>query len=340
MLQIRDLHKSFGETRALRGVSFTLVAGEVAAVLGPSGCGKSTLLALIAGLETPDSGAVSWDGSDLDDTPTHLRGFGLMFQDFMLFPHMDVTANVAFGLKMAGMQPETQAARVAETLSLVGLPDFGARDVTTLSGGEQQRVALARALAPKPRLLMLDEPLGALDRALRERLLADLARILRATHQTALYITHDQEEAYVVADTLILMNAGQVAQIGAPQAVYRAPASPWVARFLGLDNILPGTASDGAVDTAVGTFPYSGPERGAVEVLLRPDAARLESPGILLRGRLVERAFRGGQVLLRLDVNGVILKFEIRAATDLPETGAECVLKFDSASGVQVWGGG
>ncbi|MBI3158665.1 MAG: ABC transporter ATP-binding protein [Chloroflexi bacterium] len=337
MIEIRDLHKRFGDAQALAGVSFDVAGGEAAAVLGPSGCGKSTLLAVLAGLEMPDSGAVLWDGKDLAALPTHERGFGLMFQDFALFPHMDVAANVAFGLKMAGLNAAAQTERVAETLALVGLPGFGGRDVNTLSGGEQQRVALARALAPRPRLLMLDEPLGALDRALRERLLADLQRILVATRQTTLYVTHDQEEAYQVAGRIVVMNAGRVAQVGAPQAVYRQPASAWVARFLGLDNILEGRAANGVVETAVGAFPYPGAARGAVDVLIRPDAARLDGEGeIVLRGVLAGRVFRGGAQVIRLEVNGVWVKFELPAGAELPETGAPLAVRLDE-NAVQVW---
>src|SRR5512139_2742218 len=189
-LILRDIHKSFGSKRALSGVSFQVGQGETVALLGPSGCGKSTLLGIIAGLDSPDQGDVLWDGESLASLPAHQRGFGLMFQDFALFPHRDVFGNVAFGLQMAKWEPRQIAARVEEVLRLVGLPGFTRRDVNTLSGGEAQRVALARSLAPNPRLLMLDEPLGSLDRTLRERLVIDLGQILRHSHQTAIYVTH------------------------------------------------------------------------------------------------------------------------------------------------------
>ena len=232
ILSVTDISKSFGSTQALDTVSFEVDQGEIVALLGPSGCGKSTLLSIIAGLEAPDNGNVRWEGVSLEGTPPHLRGFGLMFQDFALFPHMNVYANVAFGLKMAHMTPGSVDTRVKEMLETVGLPNIGARDVNTLSGGEQQRVALARALAPHPRLLMLDEPLGSLDRNLRERLVVDLEAILHRLHQTAIYVTHDQEEAFAIADRIILMNAGRIEQMGTPEVIYHSPASVFVARFL------------------------------------------------------------------------------------------------------------
>jgi thiamine transport system ATP-binding protein len=228
----------FGSTVALDRVDVQVAPGEIVAVLGPSGCGKSTLLRAIAGLEPPDAGSVRWDGEDLGRTPAHQRGFGLMFQDHALFPHRDVDENVGFGLRMQHLPPKERSARAAEMLRLVGLDGFGARRVDTLSGGEAQRVALARALAPSPRLLMLDEPLGSLDRALRERLAADLRTLLHALGQAAIHVTHDQDEALTVADRLVVMRAGRVLRDGAPEDVWRDPRSTFVAAFLGHDNVL------------------------------------------------------------------------------------------------------
>lgn len=195
---------------AVRDVSFEVATGEVVALTGPSGCGKSTLLRAIAGLEPLASGDVYWDGDSIDDVAPHKRGFGLMFQDGQLFAHMSVAKNVAYGLSAQRMPKGEREARVAELLELVGLPDYGDRPVTELSGGERQRIALARSLAPKPRLLLLDEPLSALDRTLRERLALDLAELLRATDTTAILVTHDPYEAETVADRVLAMQAGSL----------------------------------------------------------------------------------------------------------------------------------
>lgn len=195
---------------AVDGVSFAVARGEVVALTGPSGSGKSTLLRAIAGLEPLAAGSVSWAGADLAGVPPHRRGFGLMFQDGQLFAQMTVAKNVAYGLAASRVPQVEREARVAELLELVGLPDSGARAVTTLSGGERQRVALARSLAPQPRLLLLDEPLSALDRALRERLAGDLARVLRATSTTAILVTHDEAEAAAIADRVVSLRAGSL----------------------------------------------------------------------------------------------------------------------------------
>ena len=257
-LEVRRVAVQLGGAAVLDDVSLAARAGEIVALLGPSGCGKTTLLRVIAGLQ-PHAGDVLWQGRSLTALPAHRRGFGLVFQDQALFPHLDVERNVAFGLRM---QPRTRhggaaerGRRVAELLELVGLSGFGRRPVDSLSGGEAQRVALARALAPHPRLLMLDEPLSGLDRPLREQLLADLPRILRRLRQTALFVTHDLEEALAVSDRVAVMRAGRIVQVGTPRALYERPASVFVARFLGRANILPGTVR------AAGSVP-AGPQAG------------------------------------------------------------------------------
>lgn len=336
-LVLEKVTKRFGETVVLQGVSFEVEEGEVVAVLGPSGCGKSTLLSLIAGLEPVSGGRVFWEGQDIGDVPPHERGFGLMFQDYALFPHKDVFENVAFGLRMAGLGKEEISGRVDEVLGLVGLAAFGARDVISLSGGEQQRVALARSLSPRPKLLMLDEPLGSLDKALREQLLDELQEILRQAGQTTLYITHDQEEAFTLADLVVVMREGQVAQIGTPQEIYREPNSEFVARFVGLENIVVGEAQGGIVNTVVGKIPYKG-VNGQVKVLIRPDGARLGGGGDFeLVGEVIENTFRGGMRRLRVMVNGFGLSFVFGSGVDLPEVGEEVRLGIDGERGVWVF---
>ncbi|MCH7663074.1 MAG: ABC transporter ATP-binding protein [Chloroflexi bacterium] len=340
-LQLENLHKSFGETLALAGISFNVTQGEIIAVLGPSGCGKSTLLSVIAGLEPPDYSRVLWEGNDLAETPPHQRGFGLMFQDFALFPHKNVHDNVAFGPQMAGLEASQIKVLVEQALTLIGLPGFAARDVNTLSGGEQQRVALARSLAPQPRLLMLDEPLGALDRSLRARLLAEMGVILRAGGQTTLYVTHDQSEAFAIADRVVVMNAGAVAQIGAPQHIYQQPASLFVAEFLGLDNILSGTVR--SVDhqyfaeTEIGELPIPPTDSPEVAILLRPDAMRLDHTGNSeLQGRVTARDFRGATTQIEIDINQRHLHFEFLSSQTLPQIGEIIHLSYNLADAIQI----
>lgn len=219
-------------TTAVRDVSLAVAPGEVVALLGPSGCGKSSLLRAIVGLEPLAAGDVRWDGESVLTVPVHKRGFGLMFQDGQLFVHRDVAGNVGYGLN--GLPAAERDARVAELLELVGLTGFERRRVTALSGGERQRVALARSLAPRPRLLLLDEPLSALDRNLRERLAIDVAAILRRAGTTALYVTHDHAEARAVADRVGVMLAGTLARIGTSEEVWGDPGSREVAEFLGV----------------------------------------------------------------------------------------------------------
>ncbi len=233
MLEIEGVTTSFGVKIALDDLSLDVSAGEVVALLGASGSGKSTLLRVVAGLQRPDTGRVQLDGQDLAPVPPHRRGIGLVFQDHALFHHRDVAANVAFGLRMRGDAPDQIDRRVGELLELVGLPGFERRSVATLSGGEQQRIALARALAPEPRILLLDEPLGSLDRPLRERLLADLDGLFTAIDLTALYVTHDQAEAFRLGDRIALIREGRIAQSGTPDELWAHPADEDVALFLG-----------------------------------------------------------------------------------------------------------
>jgi thiamine transport system ATP-binding protein len=241
MLRAEQVTVRFGEKVALAGVTLDVARDDVVAVLGASGSGKSTLLRVIAGLQRPDSGRVLLDGGDLARIPAHRRGIGLVFQDHVLFQHMDVAGNVAFGLRMRGDARADIERQVHEVLDLVGLHGFERRSVATLSGGEQQRVALARALAPEPRVLLLDEPLGSLDRPLRERLLEDLEALFGELRVTALFVTHDQAEAFALGDRVAIMREGRVVQVGTPDELWTHPADTDVARFLGLANVRGGT---------------------------------------------------------------------------------------------------
>ena len=248
-LSVRDLSVSYDGTPAVVGADLALDEGRVLAVLGPSGCGKSTLLRAIAGLEST-TGTVSWQGHDLSATPTHRRGFALMFQDGQLFFQLTVAGNVGYPLRIRRTPRAATAARVTELLDLVGLSGFADRLPTTLSGGERQRVALARALAASPRLLLLDEPLSALDAGLRQRLADDLRPILVESGTTAVMVTHDHEEAFAVADDLAVMRAGRIVQSGPIADVWRAPVDPETALFLGYARVLDGPAAEGLVEAA------------------------------------------------------------------------------------------
>ena len=297
MLELIDIHKTYENKPLLSGISFTVETGETVCLLGASGSGKSTLLRIIAGLEEPENGQVLWNGADLESVPTHQRKFGLVFQDYALFPHLTVAENVAFGLKMQNLPQDEIKLRVAASLKQVNLSEFINRSVTELSGGEQQRVALARALAPRPHLLMFDEPLGALDRALRDHLLDELRSILHASGVPAIYVTHDQEEAFAIADRILLLHDGLIAQDGTPAEVALHSASGWVANFLGLGNIIEGKwLGDRRVETSLGVLEVddkTGADmKESVAVLIRPENVTLISNGNGLKGRVADVSFQ------------------------------------------------
>jgi len=285
MLELRHIFKTYEGKPLLTDISFKLDAGETICLLGASGSGKSTLLRIIAGLEDSNSGSILFNDIDLASTPPHLRDFGLVFQDYALFPHLNVNDNVAFGLKMRRLGGDETTQRVANSLELVNLKDFGQRKVTDLSGGEQQRVALARALATRPRLLMFDEPLGALDRSLREELLNELRSILHRTQIPAIYVTHDQEEAFTIADRVLILHDGKIIREGTPADVWANPGSAYVAEFLGLGNILDGeVVAKNKFQTEQGNFTVKCDHKHSkgdkVKLLLRPLSVKDEANAV------------------------------------------------------------
>ena len=332
LLELVDVSKTY-EVPVVSDVSLTLEEGQILCLLGPSGCGKTTLLRLIAGLEQPDCGQVMLNGRDITHVPPHKRQFGMMFQEFALFPHKRVFDNVAFGLQMQKQNRATVTARTEDMLSLVGLTEFSKRNVAELSGGERQRVALARSLAPRPKLLMLDEPLGALDRALRERLLADIHSILKDLGMTAIFVTHDQTEALTVGDRVAVMNQGRILQMGSPESLYLHPNSVFVAEFLGYKNLLAGNITGGGVKTDLGTwYPPVGTykEKEKVTVVIPPDGIRVfdkapsEDERPMVRGRIVSRLFTGQNYRITVAVDGgVSIIGDLPNQQTPPETGEQ-----------------
>ena len=308
MLEVDGLTVSYDGVPAVRDASIELPDGQVLAVLGPSGCGKSTLLRAVAGLEPPVTGSVSWDGADLAGVPTHKRGFALMFQDGQLFGHLTVARNVGYALRLRRLDKASTDARVAELLELVGLDGYADRLPATLSGGERQRVALARCLAVRPRLLLLDEPLSALDTGLRQRLAGDLREILTHEGTTALMVTHDHEEAFTVADRLAVMRAGRVVQQGDIDEVWRSPVDPETALFLGYARVLEGSAAGMVRDVSVRRTPSSTAEASrttpAVRLAVRRSAFRVDPEGELA-GTVTEARITPEQVRLVVEVDGV-----------------------------------
>lgn len=340
-LEVLNIHKSFDGVDALQGVSFELKPYEIIAVLGPSGCGKSTLLKIIAGLETPDDGEIKWNSKTINNVPSYKRNFGLMFQDLALFPHKNVFENVAFGLRMSHKGNNDIQNRVKEVLNLVGLPNFGNRDIFSLSGGEAQRIALARSLAPSPQLLMLDEPLGSLDRNLRERLVLELKDILLKSRQTAIYVTHDQMEAFVLANRVVVLNQGKIEQFDTPENIYLHPSSVFVAKFLGLDNILPGVIKkDGSryiASTPLGNLPIHIETTGKKFILIRSDYKIIEGSGDLkLNGFIRKRDFQGSFSKITVDVNGHLLKFTLPSNIYIPQTGEKIEINLDTKKAIQI----
>jgi len=279
ILKVRNLVKVIDSDLILQEINLSLQSSEILCLLGPSGCGKTTLLRMICGLETPDSGQILYDGKDITGIDPHRRNFGMMFQEFALFPHKNVYENVVFGLRVKNRADNDIRKRAEEVLELVGLTGMGQRNVNELSGGERQRVAMARSLAPQPRLLLLDEPMGSLDRVLRERLLRDVQAILKRIRITTIFVTHDHNEAFSVADRIAVVSAGRIEQVDSPVNLYKKPANRFVASFLGFQNMVEGVVQgNGGVETPLGIIPIKDPLPASgqnVTILIRPEAAHL-----------------------------------------------------------------
>ncbi|MFF0463577.1 ABC transporter ATP-binding protein [Streptomyces mexicanus] len=332
LLSLEAATVRLGGRTVLDAVDLAVAEHQIVCVLGPSGSGKSTLLRAVAGLQPLHAGRVLLDGRDQAGVPVHRREVGLMFQDHQLFPQRDVAGNVAFGLRMRGDAKDERALRVRELLELVGLPGAGGRSVAALSGGEQQRVALARALAPRPRLLMLDEPLGQLDRSLRERLVVELRELFARLGTTVLAVTHDQGEAFALADRVVVMREGRIAQSGTPLQVWQRPADAFVARFLGFENVVEARIDGEAALTPWGKVPvpHDAPQ-GPCSLLVRPAGVRLVGADEGLRCTVAARTFKGTHVAVHLQPADAPRLEAACALRSAPETGEEVGVEFDPA---------
>ena len=315
-LRLHQVSKSFGSVQALKPLSLQVAPGEMLALLGPSGCGKTTTLRIIAGFGMPDTGSVFIGDRDVTEVPPHRRGLGMVFQSYGLFPHMTVGENIAFGLKMQGLPAAERKLKVGSILELVGLAGYEAREINALSGGQQQRVALARSLVTDPAILLLDEPLGALDKNLRERMQFELREIQKSLGITAILVTHDQEEALTMADRIAVMTHGEVVQIGAPIDVYERPSTQFVSEFLGtsnvFDGVVTGTAWSGYIpvqlvdgDVAI-EVPATEqlPAGTKVKIAVRPERVRFAHDGVGLAANVHGIVFRGSYYAYELTVRG------------------------------------
>ena len=304
-IHVHKCAKTFDDgTRALEPLDLQIAAGETIVLLGPSGCGKTTTLRIIAGLEAPDAGGqVLFDGADVTPVPIERRNVGMVFQSYALFPNMSVEGNVEYGLKVRGMAAAQRTARVREMLAMMHIEPLAQRRIDQLSGGQRQRVALARAIATRPRVLLLDEPLTALDAKLRDSLRLEIDRLLRSLSITTVYVTHDQAEAMALGDRIAVMEHGRIAQIGSPQDIYCAPASGFVADFIGTMNRIGGDARDGRLHFAGGTIPLPVNAADASEVMFRPEDVRLAAPAAAtFSGKVVSSFFLGDHTRLVVDV--------------------------------------
>lgn len=354
LLSLRDIRKGFGEGDVLKGLSLDVHAGEFVTLLGPSGCGKTTTLRIVSGLETPDAGAVLLGGRDITDLPPERRPVNTVFQSYALFPHMNVERNVAYGLRVRGMDKRAAAERVRELLALVQMDGFERRMPAQLSGGQRQRVAIARALAPEPRLLLLDEPLGALDLQLRRQMQLELKRLQKRVGITFLYITHDQEEAVNMSDRIAVMRDGQFEQVGTPEEVYDAPATRFVAQFIGRSTILSGrvTAINGERAVARdenGVYPLDAARARltvgeTAEVCVRTERMRASAEpveGFDLPATVRETRYAGGGVLIHAQMAGggeAVATAAQMSMSDAPEPGSRVYLSWDVRRAAMIGG--
>lgn len=334
-LTISAVNKSFGANTVVKDFHLAMGDGEFISLLGPSGCGKTTVLRMVAGFETPSAGTIAIDGQDVTRLRANQRAIGMMFQSYALFPNLTVAGNVAFGLKVAGMARADVTRRVDEMLAMVGLAGFGARYPFQLSGGQQQRVALARAIAPRPKVLLLDEPLSALDAKIRVSLRGEIRAIQRELGITTLFVTHDQEEAMAMSDRVVVMTGGRADQVGTPDEIYNQPATRFVAEFIGALNLLPGrlhNPATGEIATEAGAVSLgravNQPAGTSVSLAIRPEMLRLLAPdeaeGVSFAGRLITRDFLGAIIRLKAQIaDGPILVIDCfnRDSGAIPQPG-------------------
>ena len=318
LLELKGVGKAFGATRVLEQIDLAVEDGEFITILGPSGSGKTTILRMIGGFTQPDAGHILLDGRDIAQDPINRRPFNTVFQDYALFPHMTVAGNVGYGLKVRGTASATVKQRVGEVLDLVQLGSFAARYPAQLSGGQKQRVALARAIICQPRLILLDEPLAALDVELRKQMQEFLKVIHREIKTTFLFVTHDQEEAIAMADRICVMNFGKILQLGSPTEVYYRPRSEFVARFFGDNNLIEGVVGDrGVVETPIGRLACAGDDASALPVgtkafaVIRPEAIRIDAGQGSVDGRVTSVSFGGAATVAVVDVSGVALRVKL-----------------------------
>lgn len=329
IIELENVNKSFGDTRVMQDISFYIRSNEFLTLLGPSGCGKTTTLRILGGFVQPDSGKVLFEGKDLLSIPAHQRELNTVFQRYALFPHLDVEDNVAFGLQIKKLPPREIKERVGQMLSLVKLNGFESRSVNQLSGGQMQRVAIARALVNLPKVLLLDEPLGALDLKMRKDMQIELKQIQRELGITFVYVTHDQEEALTMSDSVVVMSEGVIQQIGTPIDIYNEPRNAFVADFIGESNIIDAYMDeDFKVKIGDKWFPCVDRRKAdtAVDVVIRPEDIDLVPPSDdLINGRVLSTTFKG--VHYEMIVDAVGLKWEVQS-TDFQAEGSEVGLRF------------